>query len=131
MYWDIYALFPLHTVMCVRSRPEYFAERLWNSMKGAGTDDSTLVRVVVSRSEVRLPPPSSVDSPLPSTPPSPLFSSPSLPSPPPSPPPVPQRDLVEIKKAFLDRYHKTLSKMIQGDTSGDYRRFLMAIVGLN
>ena len=39
-------------VMCVRSRPQYFAERLYKSMKGAGTDDDTLVRVVVSRSEV-------------------------------------------------------------------------------
>ena len=39
-------------VMCVRSRPQYFAERLYKSMIGAGTDDSTLVRVVVSRSEV-------------------------------------------------------------------------------
>ena len=39
-------------VMCVRSRPAYFAERLYHSMKGAGTDDETLIRVVVSRSEV-------------------------------------------------------------------------------
>lgn len=40
-----------------------------------------------------------------------------------------QVDLVEIKKAFLERYHKTLYKMIEGDTSGDYRRLLLAIVG--
>ena len=39
-------------VMCVRNRPQYFAERLYKSMKGAGTDDDTLVRVVVSRAEV-------------------------------------------------------------------------------
>lgn len=39
-------------VMCVRSRPAYFAERLYKSMKGVGTDDSTLVRVIVTRSEV-------------------------------------------------------------------------------
>ena len=43
---------PTHTVQCAYSRPTYFAERLYYSMKGAGTDDSTLVRVVVSRSEV-------------------------------------------------------------------------------
>ena len=42
----------LSPVMCTRSRPAYFAERLWKSMKGAGTDDDTLVRVIVSRSEV-------------------------------------------------------------------------------
>lgn len=76
-------------VMCVRSRPKFFAERLYKSMKGAGTNDDTLVRIVVSRSEV---------------------------------------DLVEIKKAFLEMYHKTLYKMIEGDTSGDYKRLLQAIV---
>lgn len=38
--------------MCVRSRSAYFAERLYQSMKGAGTDDDTLVRVIVGRSEV-------------------------------------------------------------------------------
>ena len=43
-------MYPL--VRCVRSRPQYFAERLYRSMKGAGTDDTTLVRVVVSRCEV-------------------------------------------------------------------------------
>ena len=40
-----------------------------------------------------------------------------------------QVDMVEIKREFLSKYHKTLSKMIEGDTSGDYRRLLIAIVG--
>ena len=39
---------------CVRSRADYFAEKLYKSMKGVGTDDETLVRVIVSRSEVML-----------------------------------------------------------------------------
>uniref|UniRef100_A0A8C4N744 Annexin n=1 Tax=Eptatretus burgeri TaxID=7764 RepID=A0A8C4N744_EPTBU len=39
-------------VQCVRSRPTFFAEKLWKAMKGAGTSDSTLIRIVVSRSEV-------------------------------------------------------------------------------
>ena len=33
-----------------------------------------------------------------------------------------QVDLVEIKQEFLKMYHKTLFKMIEGDTSGDYRK---------
>ncbi|XP_071813657.1 annexin A4-like isoform X2 [Apostichopus japonicus] len=77
-------------VQCASSRPTYFAERVWKSMKGAGTDDNTLIRVVVSRSEI---------------------------------------DLVEIKTAFLQMYHKTLYKMIEGDTSGDYKKLLLALVG--
>ena len=38
--------------MCARSRPRYFAEKLYKSMKGAGTDDDTLIRIIVSRAEV-------------------------------------------------------------------------------
>ncbi|KAK2169415.1 hypothetical protein LSH36_10g09004 [Paralvinella palmiformis] len=36
----------------IKCRPMYFAERLYKSMKGLGTDDTTLIRVVVSRSEI-------------------------------------------------------------------------------
>ncbi|EGD79818.1 annexin A7 [Salpingoeca rosetta] len=76
-------------VMCIKDRPNYFAERLYKAMKGAGTDDETLVRIVVSRSEV---------------------------------------DMVEIKERFFDTYNKSLAKMIKDDTSGDYRRILIALV---
>ncbi|XP_023574435.1 annexin A7 isoform X2 [Octodon degus] len=73
----------LKTILqCALNRPAFFAERLYNSMKGAGTDDSTLVRIVVSRSEM-----------------------------------------------FTQMYQKTLGTMIASDTSGDYRRLLLAIVG--
>lgn len=41
-------------VRCVHSRPAYFAEKLYKSMKGLGTDDSTLIRVIVSRAEIDL-----------------------------------------------------------------------------
>lgn len=39
-------------VSAVRSLSGYFAERLYKSMRGAGTDDRTLIRVMVSRCEV-------------------------------------------------------------------------------
>ncbi|KAL5488534.1 hypothetical protein EMCRGX_G017486 [Ephydatia muelleri] len=38
-------------VQCVHSRASYFADRLYRSMKGLGTDDDCLIRIVVSRSE--------------------------------------------------------------------------------
>ena len=41
------------SVQIARNTPLYFAQRLYKCMKGAGTDDRTLIRVVVSRSEVR------------------------------------------------------------------------------
>ena len=36
----------------VMNRPKYFAERLVKSMKGLGTDETTLIRIIASRSEV-------------------------------------------------------------------------------
>uniref|UniRef100_A0A8D0LBC7 Annexin n=1 Tax=Sphenodon punctatus TaxID=8508 RepID=A0A8D0LBC7_SPHPU len=77
-------------VQCALNRPAFFAERLYHSMRGAGTDDSTLVRIIVTRSEI---------------------------------------DLVQIKQMFTQMYQKTLATTIASDTSGDYRRLLLAIVG--
>ncbi|CAJ1069788.1 annexin A3a [Xyrichtys novacula] len=41
-------------VKCVKSVPAYLAERLYESMKGGGTDEWTLNRIMVSRSEIDL-----------------------------------------------------------------------------
>nr|XP_020450804.1 annexin A5-like [Monopterus albus]XP_020450813.1 annexin A5-like [Monopterus albus] len=42
----------LAIVKCARSIPGFFAESLYKSMRRAGTDDDTLMRIMVSRSEV-------------------------------------------------------------------------------
>ena len=43
------------TVKCVRNKSGYFAEMLYESMKGLGTHDDDLIRLIVSRHEVDLP----------------------------------------------------------------------------
>lgn len=80
----------LAVAQSIQHAPSYFAERLYKSMKGLGTDDASLVRLVISRSDV---------------------------------------DMVEIKEAFNKKYGKTLASFIQGDTSGDYEKILLRLIG--
>ncbi|XP_072227452.1 annexin A4 [Leuresthes tenuis] len=42
----------LAIVKCMRNKSAFFAERLYKSMKGLGTTDSVLIRIMVSRAEI-------------------------------------------------------------------------------
>uniref|UniRef100_A0AAQ5X064 Annexin n=1 Tax=Amphiprion ocellaris TaxID=80972 RepID=A0AAQ5X064_AMPOC len=42
----------LAIVKCIRSKPAFFAERLYKSMKGLGTTDTVLIRIMVARAEI-------------------------------------------------------------------------------
>ncbi|XP_046420578.1 annexin B9-like isoform X1 [Neodiprion fabricii] len=42
----------LTIVRCVKNRPAFFAKQLYKSMRGAGTEDDRLIRLVVTRSEI-------------------------------------------------------------------------------
>ncbi|NXK55838.1 ANXA6 protein, partial [Chauna torquata] len=77
-------------VRSVKNKPAFFADKLYKSMKGAGTDERTLTRIMISRSEI---------------------------------------DLLNIRAEFIDLFDKSLHHMIEKDTSGDYRKALLALCG--
>jgi annexin A7/11 len=78
--------------LCQSNRPLYFAKRLQSAMAGAGTSDNTLIRIVVTRSEI---------------------------------------DLADIKTEYFKNFGKTLEEAILSETSGDYKKMLIAVIAGN
>jgi annexin A7/11 len=98
-------------VECVQDKVLFFAHRLHKAMEGAGTNDTSLIRIIISRSEI---------------------------------------DLGNIKKSYEKVFNKTLYSAVkvsfeffvlivacadilflfrQSETSGDYKRALLALIG--
>ncbi|KAM3176049.1 hypothetical protein ACTXT7_007279 [Hymenolepis weldensis] len=73
------------------NRDRFYAEVLYRSMKGAGTHDEDLVRMIMAHCNT---------------------------------------DLARIKEEFFQMYDKQLEDMVKDDTSGDQRRFLLAMLGV-
>ena len=65
---------------------------LYKAMKGLGTNDNTLIRVIVTRTEI---------------------------------------DMKYIKAEYAKKYKKTLNDAVHSETSGNYRAFLLALLGPN
>ncbi|CAL5006132.1 unnamed protein product [Urochloa decumbens] len=84
--------FGLLTILrCAADTPaRYFAKVLHKAMKGIGTSDTALVRVVVTRAEV---------------------------------------DMQYIKAEYHRLYKRSLADAIHAETSGNYRTFLLSLVG--
>ncbi|KAL8140351.1 hypothetical protein V2J09_006372 [Rumex salicifolius] len=83
-----YAL--LTIVRCAENPALYFAKELHRAMKGLGTNDTALIRVIVTRTEL---------------------------------------DMQYIKAEYHRKYKKTLHHAVHSETSGNYRTFLLALLG--
>ncbi|KAG8328863.1 Annexin B10 [Homalodisca vitripennis] len=86
---------PLHDAMmavvqCVQNPLTFYAKQLHDAMAGMGTKDSTLIRIIVSRSEI---------------------------------------DLGNIKKEYERLYGKTLESVVKSETSGDYKKAMVSLIG--
>ncbi|XP_022193733.2 annexin A11 isoform X2 [Nilaparvata lugens] len=80
-----------NTIVSYAKNPAgFYAQVLKKSTEGFGTDDTTLIRTIVSRHEI---------------------------------------DLAEIKQTYKQMYGTTLAADVAGDTSGYYKKALLALIG--
>lgn len=79
----------LDLITMVKDLGLYFAKRIEQAVKGVGTKDHQLIRIVVTRCE---------------------------------------KDMVQIKEAYRKHFDKTLQSAIEDDTSGDYKKALLALI---
>jgi len=77
-------------VDCLRERAKYFAQELSTALGEEGTDDDTLIRVIISRCEI---------------------------------------DMQYIKLEFANESKTSLDEAIGRNTSGNYRNFLLTLIG--
>ncbi|XP_044466214.1 annexin D5-like isoform X2 [Mangifera indica] len=83
--------FALLTILqCAQNPAKYFAKLLHKAMKGLGTDEKTLTRVIVTRTEI---------------------------------------DMQYIKAEYMKKYEKPLYDAVHSETSGNYRAFLLELLG--
>ncbi|XP_018561969.1 annexin B11 isoform X5 [Anoplophora glabripennis] len=80
----------LAVIRSIKNQAAFFAKQLNKSMKGLGTNDRQLIRLVVTRCEV---------------------------------------DMVEVKREYQAKFGESLADAIKGDTSGHYKKCLLALIG--
>ncbi|GAA0149706.1 calcium-binding protein [Lithospermum erythrorhizon] len=71
---------------------KFFAKRLHKAMEGMGTNDTTLIRIIVTRAEI---------------------------------------DMQYIKAEYHKKHRKSLNDAVHKETSGNYRSFLLSLLGPN
>ncbi|KAJ3643444.1 hypothetical protein Zmor_026155 [Zophobas morio] len=80
----------LSIIQCVRNTPAFLAKQLHKSVKGLGTNDRDLRRLIVTRCEI---------------------------------------DMGDIKKEYQAKYSESLADAIKGDSSGDYKKCMLTLIG--
>ncbi|KAL5994672.1 hypothetical protein ACLOJK_024725 [Asimina triloba] len=78
------------TVRCIRAPHKYFQKVLRNAIKGLGTDEDTLTRIIITHAE---------------------------------------KDLKEIMELYHKRNNGSLKDAVANDTSGEYKDFLLTLLG--